>query len=167
MHFYNLAAYGTPQSSRKNAFSSLIPRYFEAEKKWKALVACHPNGIPFTTCFTSIKKLGLPEVGTLTAYLLTADLSYTEWVEQPSPEVLGELVHALNKGAFKGLQATSQISSGASKDEVREAFVGLYRWLEEELSLEERSSVTFDPVMVEHLLCKFGRLFPKSKKAKK
>lgn len=70
------------------------------------------------------------------------------------------MVSSLNLGAVKGLKALDQIPQCYTKAQVKDAFVKLYEHLDKELTEEEQRYIGFDPITVEHLLCKYQRLYP-------
>ncbi|EPS99840.1 hypothetical protein FOMPIDRAFT_85638 [Fomitopsis schrenkii] len=108
----------------------------------------------------------LPKMGNLALYLLCADLSYTCAVAKPSIELLGEMIAKLNSGAVNGLQTLGLVSADLAgkdlKDSVQAKFVWLFRELSGRLSEEEKGSMGFDGVVLEHTLCKVGRFLGES-----
>lgn len=175
-HFFNFSCYGSPQDQRKEG-ADIALKYFAAEENWQKLVAKHGGKpIPFEEFFfwTQGKEererdakgkrrfftipTKLPLVGGLTGYLLTADAVYAGKVACPTVEDMGRVVHFNGLGSLKGLILSNQVSSSVpSEAEVLDGFKRVYNYLEQELSEEVRSYVRFDPVMVEHLLCKYQR----------
>ncbi|KAM5544118.1 hypothetical protein V8D89_002304 [Ganoderma adspersum] len=73
--------------------------------------------------------------------------------------VMGSMIHSLAAGARDGLQAAGQLRLGNPPEEdIIDAFMHVYGYLDEQLTLEEQELIGFDTIMVEHLLCKYQRL---------
>ena len=82
-------------------------------------------------------------------------------VMMPSPEEMGGIVHLLNKGAVEGLQDVGLLPPGRlsfAEDDVAAAFVTLYDFVFTSFDSQELDKMTYDPIMLEHALCKFKRL---------
>ena len=108
-----------------------------------------------------VPSQSLPKMGALSLYLLCADLSYTCAVAKPSIESLGEMISKLNSGAVNGLQVLglvpTELPAKDLKGPVKDKFVWLFRELSGRLSEDEKGSMGFDGVVLEHTLCKVGR----------
>lgn len=132
--------------------SNLVP--FEAFFHWclgKKVVGYDHNGRPRFTHFQNILLLGK-----LAAYLLTADLTYTGKVSFPTVVEVARVVHHNRLGLLQGLYLAHQTSQKrALEQEVVEAFTRVYDYLLSNLDEHDRQLMVFDPIMVEHLLCKF------------
>lgn len=112
----------------------------------------------------SSKEKAFPLFGALTAHLLVSDYVDAGVVQQPTAAEMGDIIAIIQAGAISGLQELSLLrqSHGTKYDrlrkhEVSDAFVGLHRYLENELSCEEKGMMRFSPIMLEHALCKFSR----------
>jgi hypothetical protein len=72
-------------------------------------------------------------------------------------ELMADFVKELNMGGLKGLKS---LWSGElqSKSDVAAAFTALKAALERALSDDERERMGVGPVMIEHSLCKLGRM---------
>ena len=107
-----------------------------------------------------ITRKALPLLGDLQAYLLTADLTYANQVASPDAQTVGEIVSKLRgKGAWRGLHQAGQLTTPfPNEDEVVAAFIRVYSFVEEHLTQEERDLIQFDPIIIEHTLCKYQRL---------
>ncbi|KAJ4496220.1 hypothetical protein C8J55DRAFT_402488, partial [Lentinula edodes] len=124
-----------------------------------------PN-ISFTTIWQFVvnardhhnKKL-FPSFGDLSAYLLTVDLTYAQWIPWPDLDEVAQAVFVLAKGALHGLQKIGLVSADSyTKEEVVEGFKMLYRFLDEDPKFKTiKQAVVFDPFMVEHALCKMSK----------
>ncbi|KAI1783361.1 hypothetical protein LXA43DRAFT_1067728 [Ganoderma leucocontextum] len=168
----NPSCYGTYQPDRIEALDK-IDAYFNREPEWRKFRKTQPQLIPFQECYnwflsnvkckTARGKIAyahaLPLVGPLTAYLITCDLVYAGLVVPPTLEQVARIVHCNNKGALGGLVLSNQIDSRrASLQDVVAAFYRIHYYLSDNLSSADQVLVRFDPIMVEHTLCKFFRL---------
>lgn len=124
-----------------------------------------PN-ISFTTVWQFVvnarddhKKKLFPSFGDLSAYLLTVDLTYAQWIPWPDLDEVAQAVFVLAKGALHGLQKIGLVSANSyTKEEVVEGFKTLYRFLDEDPKFKTiKQAVVFDPFMVEHALCKMSK----------
>ncbi|KAL6303707.1 hypothetical protein BKA93DRAFT_734366 [Sparassis latifolia] len=103
---------------------------------------------------TDCKKI-LPQMGGLICLLLAADLCYAGKVRMPDVDEMAKVVAHVEKGAIVGLSLCSLTSAGSSVEEVEEAFKMTYSFLDAHLTVEQKRPIGFDPIMTEHLLCKF------------
>jgi hypothetical protein len=85
----------------------------------------------------------------------------------PLPATWGELVHELDKGAKNGLLTLGLLEKKASSIDTTQSFSELYQYLAHELDDEEKSLIGFNTIMLEHGLCKRGRILPKKLQIKK
>ncbi|PIL27229.1 hypothetical protein GSI_10373 [Ganoderma sinense ZZ0214-1] len=85
---------------------------------------------------------------------------YANEVASPDAQTIGDVVTKLQgKEAWRGLHQAGQFMSAVPKnEEVVAAFCHVYTFIEERLTQEERDLIQFDPVMLEHALCKYQRL---------
>ncbi|KAI0740912.1 hypothetical protein C8Q76DRAFT_609282 [Earliella scabrosa] len=163
-HFVNPTCYGPYQPGREVLLTTpkAIERFFEAEDDWTTF--CKGYGrrkIPFVDCLEWFSKIGLPQFGTLTQYLVAADLSYSGRITKPTATEIAQRVAKHRKGSFRGLVTAKLIVEPASNEQVVDAFICAHRFLSDKLTAAEKKIITFDPVMTEHLLCKYNRLFSK------
>ncbi|RPD70624.1 hypothetical protein L226DRAFT_574518 [Lentinus tigrinus ALCF2SS1-7] len=93
--YFNICCYGQPCVQRRDGMR-YIPEYFNYEERWETLLEAHNGGpIPFQSVLCWLRgqrppgtprrrgdqPLGKPPLcGPLTAYLLAADLTYTDKV---------------------------------------------------------------------------------------
>lgn len=158
------AAYGTPLSGRGLNHAA---KYFAAESHWHDYFARHNTGgkVNFVRLYAWLQHDGsetrgkmLPQMGTLITLLLAGDLCYAGKAAMPTAEEMGILVGNLNKGARSGLQDAFIISSDAVATQIKDGFVGLYNYLDRELTQDQKTRMTFDPITLEHILCKYKRV---------
>lgn len=168
----NLSSYGSPQYPRYDDVDDDPALYFRQEARfhqmWAEVQANDEPAlqkIPFQRFLTwtqskvDDKKI-FPLLGNLTGYLLTADFVYAERVAAPSVEELGRIIHKMQLGSLKGLIALGHpLTKQSPRDDVMKAFKHVYGALEEAFTAEEQEWMVFDPIMVEHSLCKYNRMF--------
>ncbi|KAH9915356.1 uncharacterized protein B0H18DRAFT_885970, partial [Fomitopsis serialis] len=156
------SCYGTHQPQRGPQHAEA---YFAAEPHFREFFHAHPVAFMdarqefLAECRTgAIQRKHLPSSGPLTSTLLAADFAYAGKVKMPTVEEMGEVVWNLKAGAFAGLACLGLISGkSATQDEVCKAFKLAHDHLEAKLSADVKSKIVFDPVMVEHTLCKVKR----------
>ncbi|KAJ7741798.1 hypothetical protein DFH07DRAFT_688069, partial [Mycena maculata] len=83
------------------------------------------------------------------------DLSYAGAVEAPTVDDIAFIIWDLNKGAVAGLEELNLIP--LHKQAVKHAVRALYKRLQQALPEEMKTAVGFDPIVLEHSLCKFSR----------
>ena len=114
--------------------------------------------MPSPTCGHKQEPI-LPLIGGLTGFLIIADLTYMGKVKGPDPTEMGGLVFDLGLGTKKGLQVANLVSGPKpTREQVVASFVHTHDFLHAELTEDERCSIRFDSVMLEHTLCKYQRL---------
>ncbi|KAJ7447671.1 hypothetical protein FB451DRAFT_1035409 [Mycena latifolia] len=100
-----------------------------------------------------------PQVGNLTAHLLVADYVDRGVIEMPSVREMGRIIFKIKAGALGGLVQLGYLADEqASEEEVINAFESLYQYLEAHLTSEETALMRFNPIMLEHALCKVKRV---------
>ena len=160
-------AYGT--ATKRNI--SYASDYFEAEEQWKNLQkrADKDGLVSFTRCFNFCKSVALPQVGPLSAMLMAGDLAYAGVIAMPSPAEMAGVIREVNKGAITALESLHilpGISPHANKvskrsiNSVVAAFTKVYDYFDERLSDEVKEQVKWGPIVLEHTLCKYGRVYP-------
>lgn len=150
----------------------LAPALWEISLEWPEMIApylARGEKMSWANAYNWITTCGMPQMGaanrpTLTAYLLAADLVYTELVEMPTAREVGELIWHLRMGGYRGLQTLSLVESqvtGRDRDQRQRnacinAFVTLYDFVRLGLGpLADEHG--FNPIVLEHSLCKYLR----------
>lgn len=122
---------------------------------------------PFLTTFNLLRKKTTEKhqnflgYGDLTAYLLTADYTYTNAVMAPTCEDMATAICAINRGAITGLRLLGLLPGGKSKPSVVDTRIALqkaYSFLERKIPSQQKTLMGFDYIMLEHALCKLSRL---------
>lgn len=156
-------AYGTPMNRRS---VTLAPRYFDAKPYLRSYLTTRNDGgrVNFPQLYKWLQhniKAGtkmLPQMGSLITLLLAGDLVYAGKVAMPTAEEMGVIVADVKKGARSGLQDAFIISPYTLAPDVKDGFVGLYNYLDTELTPDQKARITFDPITLEHILCKYKRV---------
>lgn len=164
----NIRAYGTPDPGRGPHHA---PKLWKKAEVWEDLVDMmrgegqyegQETRITMTQLYRFFLRLRVPQMGSLGAYLLAADYSYTPVVQvKPTPTEVADLLFELDKGAVSGLQDIRLLPSGNlhfTREDVVEAFNSLFEYLEDELDEDFKAFIHFDAIMLEHALCKYRRL---------
>ncbi|KAI0665364.1 hypothetical protein C8Q78DRAFT_995596 [Trametes maxima] len=160
-YFCNARAYG--QATTRS--TEHAEAYFSHEDTWLAeFEGMAPEWrMPFRNAYLFTQRKDgkghklLPQLGSLTGMLITADLVYAGKVAMPSATEMGEMVYLLSKGAGKCLQHFRLLSKTSSKSDTILVFETLYNSVYNSLTAQERSDMTYDPIMFEHTLCKYQR----------
>lgn len=100
-----------------------------------------------------------PTFGKLAAYLLAVDLVYAGRIPSPTSDVMVQCVNYMQMGALDGLSRLGLVEGEGvhRKPHTAAAFLGLYSYLQSNLTEKERSAMGLDMPLVEHGLCKFKR----------
>ncbi|KAI0349280.1 hypothetical protein OH77DRAFT_1432209, partial [Trametes cingulata] len=165
-YFCNTRAYGAPTTRSV----SCAEAYFAHEPEWLKLFDKHDPGWKMDYAdayrFTQSNKIKnrkaqklLPQIGPLTGMLITSDLVYAGKVAMPSASKMGEMVHLLDKGADTCLRHFGLLHKSSPLEDTVTVFEDLYDAVWEELTEDERTRMTFDPIMFEHTLCEFQRCY--------
>ncbi|EPS93740.1 hypothetical protein FOMPIDRAFT_1090092, partial [Fomitopsis schrenkii] len=162
VYICNQAAYGYRLVKRSEA---LAPSYFKAEAHYRSVFADEEKE-DFMTAYRALhrgvddnKKRLLPIMGELICFLLAGDLYYSGQVAAPSAEDIGTCAAQMQKGAVNGLRLLHIVANGSDKDGDKAAFILAHSHLQKFLSEEVKSAIQFDPIMVEHSLCKVKRFY--------
>jgi len=107
-----------------------------------------------------------PQLGSLTAYLLTADLSYSGIMEPPTLEEICDMIRSLNKGAANALRKMRLIplkddNDTAIKDAYQQAFKSVHEMILSLIPTEKHATLFINYILTEHMLCKFSRSYDK------
>ncbi|KAI0665425.1 hypothetical protein C8Q78DRAFT_995566 [Trametes maxima] len=159
-YFCNARAYGQATTrSTENAQA-----YFEGEPAWLEMFKFKEPGwrMPYIEAYRFTQRVQrghkiLPQLGPLTGMLIAADLVYAGKVAMPSAEEMGEMVYLLDRGASTCLRFFRLLDRSSDKESVIFVFTSLYNKVYSSFTEAERSTMTFDPIMFEHSLCKYQR----------
>ncbi|TFK80210.1 hypothetical protein K466DRAFT_504286 [Polyporus arcularius HHB13444] len=169
----NMSSYGQPQCRRFKAVLKDPVKYFQQEQQfrdlWARVQATNTDDpelkkIPFLrflkwTQSTVNSQKVFPMLGNLTGYLLSADFVYAGRVARPSVEEIGRVIARMGLGSLRGLIALGHpLTMDSSAEQVADAFKYVHDELEKAFTAEEREWMMFDPIMVEHTLCKYNRV---------
>ena len=155
-----MSAYGPPQKIRSPALAS---DHWRSSELWEEFLD-EDVTLSFSEFYQLLRQKNIKNVGELTAFLLAGDYVYAGVVEMPSVEEVGSLIWQLKKGALSGLRDIGLVSEDSkvsvTEKEVISAFRSSYDFTKQKLDHYPglADAITFDPLMMEHSLCKFHRL---------
>lgn len=159
MYICDKKAYGRYLPDRS---PDLAQVYFDAEPHFRDVFRKHEGPVPWKTFIheTQVRvqqKKVLPIIGDLMGSLLASDFSYSGLVAPPTVDEMAVVVSKLKAGAMDGLERCNLIVGTPDLESVQAAFKLAYAHLEAHLDPAVRQYICFDPIMVEHLLCKVKR----------
>ncbi|TFK60302.1 hypothetical protein BDN72DRAFT_940373 [Pluteus cervinus] len=133
-----------------------VPAYWDASQdptlvSWLSL----PSLANFLDVFKLLQKK-MPSFGNLTIYLLLVDYAIAGKLSVPTFAEMGYIIHAVNAGGRKGL--TSMGFPCRSKEEIADALAFIMESLVRIIPQERRQAMNLDIFLLEHALCKMGRL---------
>jgi hypothetical protein len=165
-YFVNKSAYGPSQAARSTKVAKI---YWEASEGWEGFIKANHNAKEMFDWFVGNNSQGqkrFPNIGPLCALLVLGDLieAECELLPMPTPFSWGDLVHELNKGARNGLVELGLQEKSTTSEVTSQSFNDLYQYLAEQLDDEEKSLIGFNVIMLEHALCKRGRILPRQRK---
>lgn len=163
-YFANANVFGTAT----NRSISNAEAYFNGQDAWHACFEGKPPGwkMTFKDAYQFTQRTGskgrkiLLQLGELTGMLITADLVYAGKVAMPTPQQMGEFVGYLGRGALSCFKHFHL--AGLEKQpntDIAIIFCRLYDSVQNHLTPAEREAITYDPVMFEHMLCKYQRYY--------
>lgn len=162
-------AYGSDNPRRK---PDLAVVYWErlSKEPWRGISAT--DKVPFKEAYEyfhpPVGHVRFPQIGELTAYLLTADYVYAGLVEEPSVEYLSKVIFDLNKEPARVLEYLGFVDkrpderlTGTAKTKLLDQYkLGLesaFRLVKNSIPLDYHEFAGLDLIVTEHSLCKFGR----------
>ena len=151
--------YGRSQTDRS---TKLLKGYWDQRNLWNA--AFDPNSKPtakrmyywLTSTDQGVSRFR--NIGSLSALLICGDLIEAGVVLMPSPREFGELIFRVGKGAKDGMNLIGLVKDNANREELCEAFESLHLALQSELTEDEKETMGYNIIMLEHTLCKIKRL---------
>ena len=165
-YFVNKSAYGPSQAAQSTEVAKF---YWEESEGWETFIKANHSAKAMFDWFVGNNGKGkkrFPNIGPLCALLVLGDLIEAECqiFPMPTPFIWGDLVHELNKGARNGLVELGLQGKIVTSEVTSDSFQELYQFLAEQLDDEEKSLIGFNVIMLEHGLCKRGRILPRQRK---
>lgn len=161
--FCNPSAHGSPVPERT------IER---ADDYWNAAMSADlqwPPARQFATAYKTMQsyKTNLrPEnkpfwsgLGSLTLFQLMLDVHFAGLVDEPTLDDMADIAGYLQKGAWSGLSCLKYVNNVHNKHETCAQFRRFYEDMCQALSVEQKAQFGWNPVICEHALCKFSRMF--------
>ena len=145
--------YGQTQIDRS---TDLLPEYWSKRNSWSA--EFNNETKPSITEVNKWLVSSICNIGRLSALLICGDLIEAGVLAMPTANEWGELISTLKMGAKGGMEEIDLIGKRASRKEITEAFTSLDFALQQELEEEEKVTMGYNVIMLEHALCKIKRL---------
>jgi hypothetical protein len=165
-YYINKTCYG---QSQKGHELKLLSSYWKLRLEWNGIFN-NPSKLSVEKVyFWLMKSVASKEdpskkvklfhnIGSLTALLICGDLVEAGILLMPSIQEWAGLIHRLGKGAKAGMEMFGLTRKDGSKEEVRDAFASLDLALQSELRTDEKETMGYNVIMLEHALCKIKRL---------
>jgi hypothetical protein len=165
-YYVNKNCYGQFQSGRQ---LSLLSSYWDLRKTWKDMFD-KSKKIPTVTKVIrwlsdskdnsdSQKNTTLfPNIGKLSALLICADLVEAGILPMPPAKEWADCVAKTAMGSKAGMENCGMVKKKSSRVDFCLAFASLDEALQIELTEEEKETMGYNVVMLEHTLCKINRI---------
>lgn len=145
--------YGQTQIDRS---TDLLSVYWSQRNLWSAKF-----NNPTKPSITEVNKWlisNIPNIGGLSSLLICGDLIEAGVLTMPTANEWGGLIFTLKMGAKGAMEVLNLTGKRACREEVTEAFTSLDFALQQELEEEEKVTMNYNVIMLEHALCKIKRL---------
>jgi hypothetical protein len=146
--------YGQSQTDRS---TKLLSDYWDQRLQWSAKFNKLSNP-SITEVYRWLVNSSFRNIGGLSALLICGDLIEAGILPMPTAHEWGGLIYSLKMGARGAMELLGFITVQANKGEVTDAFVSLDSALQQELTEEEKVTMKYNVIMLEHALCKIKRL---------
>ena len=148
--------------SQKDRSLKLLPAYWEKRRSWNDIFndSTTPTIEDVFNWLTS-RENGSSKfynIGPLTALLICGDLVEAGIMPMPPSYELGQLIHKVGKGAKDGMQMIGLVREEDDRKDFCEAFSSLDAYIESMLGADEKKTMGYNVIMLEHTLCKIKRL---------
>ena len=87
------------------------------------------------------------------------DVHFAGLVDEPTLDDMADIAGYLQKGAWSGLSCLKYVNNVHNKHETCAQFRRFYEDMCQALSVEQKAQFGWSPVVCEHTLCKFSRMF--------
>ncbi|KAL0565913.1 hypothetical protein V5O48_016103 [Marasmius crinis-equi] len=112
--------------------------------------------VSFESLFLHLQRPEFPAFGKLTSFLLAADYAIAGAIEMPSPYEVGRIVFRVGLGSLEGLKRMGFLCKDAESTGLSFAFI--YEHFRARINQERQRQMGFNVFVMEHSLCKDGRL---------
>ncbi|TFK69386.1 hypothetical protein BDN72DRAFT_767911, partial [Pluteus cervinus] len=161
-YFVNKGAYGTP--NRHRSLANIKIYWTETQKlgisDWESALTLYRTSQDLVGLSTVLEQYF--NIGGLTGLLIIGDLIHCGLLPMPSIITWTRLIAHVDRGAYKQLETlglTQRRDDGTPDfEELVEVLQGLDDLVLESTTEAERTLMGYNIVMLEHALCKFGRL---------
>lgn len=97
-------------------------------------------------------------IGDLTALLICGDIVEAGILPMPSASEWADSIYKMAKGSRTGMETCGLVEKDCSQQQFCAAFVSLDQALQTKLTDEEKESMGYNIIMLEHALCKINRI---------
>ncbi|KAI0086699.1 hypothetical protein BDY19DRAFT_908118 [Irpex rosettiformis] len=125
----------------------------------RRFAAAYQSMTEFKKCLAPEHKHLWSGVGSLSMFLLLLDMHFVGLVDEPTVEDIAGIVASLQKGATFGLRSLGYLNASFNNIECRNQFTQFHDDVSQALSEEQAKQYGWSPIVCEHTLCKFSRLF--------
>lgn len=159
--------YGQSQTGRK---LSLLSSYWNQRLLWNDLFDNSKPEKPtvtrvfrwltsrYTDKTTKTSTTLFSNIGTLTALLICGDLVEANILPMPPAREWAESIVKMGKGSKAGMEMCGFIGEDSNQEQFCSAFASLDQALQTELRAEEKTTMGYNIIMLEHALCKINRI---------
>lgn len=98
-------------------------------------------------------------VGDLSMFMLVLDMHFAGLIDAPTLDDITDVVSTLQKGASFGLRDLGYVNATPTRAEIAAAFQQFFYDIDTILTDEQQSAIGWSPVVAEHTLCKFSRMY--------
>jgi hypothetical protein len=143
---------------------SLLSSYWNLRNRWRGMFNKSKEKPTVKKVFRwlisndSNKKTLFPNIGKLSALLICGDLVEAGLLPMPPAKEWAESVDKMGKGSKAGMENGRFVKENCSREEFCSAFASLDEALQMELTNEEKETMGYNVVMLEHALCKINRI---------
>lgn len=167
LHLCSMIAYGKTPNKHRNIDQARD--VWAGMASWPELVAKHgDNKIPWKSAIKWVKttKPEIPQMKGmgLTGYLFLTDLVYAGVVEEPTAIEVGHQLNSMGRGGYSCLThfylaPDTKRKSPARTEITIQGFAQLFEDVKAALGPEDSKTIGFNPIILEHTLCKYMRFF--------
>jgi hypothetical protein len=151
--FINKTCYGICQAGRDLCHAL---NYWQGSLDWPKFLGQSRGKGELNRLFKYLRAFD--NIGDLSALLLLGDLVEGNVLDMPDAFEWGEIVANVKKGAAKGLDKLGLLPPKSKASDIQHAFVALHEHIMANVSMEDRTVMGYNVIMLEHALCKRNRV---------
>lgn len=152
-YFVNKMAYGQVQKHRQ---TDNLKKYWENAEKWVKFLDDNPDSD--VLALHEFFVVNFFNIGDLSAMLIIGDLLESGFLPSVDAQVMGKLVAKVGRGAKDGLECLGLIDRYSDEKTIVDAFVELDEHVKDAINQEQKNTMVYSILTLEHGLCKYKRL---------